>query len=104
MEPLFNPYQFGTAERARLDRDGHFVLPEILTGTSRTCLTDALSAIQAVPQAERQQACHYSAEFNACLASLIGHPQLLQLARQILGPVIRFDHCVGLNRPGDALP
>jgi hypothetical protein len=99
MEPLFRPYEYGAAQRERLDFDGHLVLPNILTDSARTRLTEALSAIQSVAPEDRQQACHYSAEFNAYLASLIGHPQLLDLARQILGPVIRFDHCVSLNRP-----
>ncbi|MBI4552165.1 MAG: hypothetical protein HY710_07870, partial [Candidatus Latescibacteria bacterium] len=29
----------------------------------------------------------------------IGHPQMLDLARRALGPIIRFDHCVNLSRP-----
>src|SRR5687767_3711633 len=99
MESLFHPYEFSTAQRERLDLDGHLILPGILTDPSRARLTEALAAIHSVPQADRQQACHYSAEFNAYLASLIGHPQLLHLAREILGPTIRFDHCVSLNRP-----
>jgi hypothetical protein len=32
------------------------------------------------------------------LASLIPHPELVGLARTILGPDIRYDHCVSLNR------
>ena len=42
----------------------------------------------------------YAAEYDKYLASLIGHPQLLGLARRVLGAPIRFDHCVTLNRPG----
>lgn len=99
MEPLFYPYDLGAEQRERLDLDGHLVLPGILTEASRARLTEALSAIQSVAPADRQQVRHYSAEFNAYLASLISHPQLLHLAREILGPTIRFDHCVSLNRP-----
>src|SRR3712207_3110980 len=99
MEPLFNPYQFDATDRQRLDLDGHLVLPGILTDASCALLTAALSTIQAVAPADRQHANHYSAEVNAYLASLISHPQLLQLAREILGPIIRFDHCVSLIRP-----
>ena len=42
----------------------------------------------------------FSAEFDADLESLIGHPQLLDLVRRVLGPEIRYDHCVALNREG----
>jgi len=43
---------------------------------------------------------HYAAEYDKFLARLIRHPQLLDLARRVLGEDIRFDHCVDLNRPG----
>jgi hypothetical protein len=98
-EPLFHPYELGTAERERLDLEGHLALPGLLTEDARARLTEALAAIHAVPPDREQQARHYSAEHNAYLASLIGHPQLVGLARRILGPEIRFDHCVSLNRP-----
>jgi hypothetical protein len=42
----------------------------------------------------------YAAEHDGFLASLIGHPQLLALARRVLGDNIRWDHCVALNRAG----
>jgi Phytanoyl-CoA dioxygenase (PhyH) len=99
MEPLFHPYRFGSAERERLDRDGHLALAGILTEEACVRLTASLAAIHAVPPADAQQARHFSAEHDAHLASLIGHPQLLALARTVLGPEIRFDHCVALNRP-----
>ncbi len=99
MDLLFHPYEFGEAERQRLDRDGHLALPGLLTGEARGRLTTALAAIEAVAPEAAQQARHYSAEHNAYLASLIAHPQLLTLARQVLGPEIRYDHCVALNRP-----
>jgi hypothetical protein len=99
MEPLFHPYELGDAERYHLDRDGHLPLPGLLTEEARTRLTTALAAIHTVPPADKQRACHYSAEHNAYLASLIAHPQLLTLARQVLGPDVRYDHCVALNRP-----
>jgi hypothetical protein len=98
-EPLFHPYRFGAEERERLDRDGHLILPGILTEVSRERLTEALGAIQSVPPPDAERARHYSAEQNEYLARLIGHPQLLALARQVLGPEIRYDHCVSLNRP-----
>ena len=44
----------------------------------------------------------YAAEYNDYLANLIAHPQLLELARSILGENIRYDHCVSLNRRGGA--
>jgi hypothetical protein len=98
-EPIFHPYSFGPEERERLDLDGHLVLPGLLTEPTRARLTDALAAIQAVPQPNTQHAQHHSAEYNGYLASLIAHPQMLALARQVLGNEIRYDHCVALNRP-----
>jgi hypothetical protein len=32
---LFLPYELGSDERARLDRDGHLALPGLLTETAR---------------------------------------------------------------------
>jgi hypothetical protein len=98
-ESLFHPYQLGTEEREHLDRAGHLMLPGLLTEAARERLTEALSALPTAPQPAAQQAQRYSAEHNAYLADLIGHPQLVGLARQILGPELRFDHCVSLNRP-----
>ena len=101
MEELFRPFAFGDDERAVLDRDGHFALPGILTDAACTQLTAALARIQSLPhgdEAYRPQ--RYAAEFDAYLESLIGHPQLLDLVRRVLGPEIRYDHCVALNRDG----
>jgi hypothetical protein len=98
-EPLFHPYEFGAEERQRLDRGGHLMLPGLLTEPARARLVTSLAAIESVAEPELTRARRYSAEHDAYLASLIGHPQLLALARQVLGPEIRFDHCVALNRP-----
>src|SRR3954453_20909562 len=98
-EELFHPYQLGAAERERLDRDGHLALPGLLTAAACERLTGALSGLPTAPPEGAQRAQHYSAEHDAFLASLIGHPQLVGLARQVLGPEVRFDHCVSLNRP-----
>jgi len=101
MEDIFAAYEFGPEERALLDRDGHFAFPALLTAAAQNELTQALSEIQAqMPGAEDYKPNHYAAEYNAYLASLIAHPQLLRLARDVLGEPLRFDHCVSLNRPG----
>ena len=101
MEALFRPYAFGADERAVLDRDGHFALPGILTDSARTHLTAALARIQAMPREDEDHPPQrFSAEFDSWLESLIGHPQLLDLVRRVLGPEIRYDHCVALNREG----
>jgi hypothetical protein len=102
-EPLFHPYPFGSQERERLDSDGHLILPGILTEEARARLTASLSAIQAIPPPLAEQTRRYAAEHESYLASLIAHPQLLALAREVLGAEIRYDHCVALNRPpGDS--
>src|SRR5215211_6368810 len=100
MENIFGEYDWTAVERRRLDRDGHFVLPGLLTEGARARLTTALAGIAAEPSREPQPPNHYAAEHDTYLASLIAHPQLLSLARGVLGPEIRFDHCVSLNRPG----
>jgi phytanoyl-CoA dioxygenase PhyH len=96
---LFHPYELRSEERQRLDQDGHLLLPGLLTEDARARLVSSLAAIQALRASEGVRAQHYSAEYDAHLAELIAHPQLLALARQVLGPEIRFDHCVALNRP-----
>lgn len=103
MEALFRPFAFGTEERAVLDRDGHFVLPGILTDAACSNLTAALARIQALPHGdEAYRPSRFAAEFDAYLEGLIGHPHLLDLVRRVLGPEIRYDHCVALNRePGN---
>ena len=42
----------------------------------------------------------YAAEHDAFLASVIAHPQMLELAQAVLGDEIRYDHCVNLSRKG----
>lgn len=97
-EPIFQTYQFGAAEKERLDTDGHLLCPGLLTPQTCQRLTAALARIQALSE-QNDRARGYAAEHDAYLASLIAHPQLLDLARNVLGPDIRFDHCVTLARP-----
>ncbi len=101
-ELLFKPYHFGPAEKATMDRDGHFILPGILTDEACAKLVSSLAHIEdlitagvADPLPNRN-----AAEYDGYLESLIAHPQLLALAHSVLGEAIRFDHCVTLNRPG----
>jgi phytanoyl-CoA dioxygenase PhyH len=103
--PLFGRVAFGAAEKAELDREGHLVLPELLTPEAREALVLALSHIQSLQLAhgpERGEGDRtpnkYAAEHDGFLASLIANPQLLELARAVLGPNIRYDHCVALSR------
>ena len=101
MEALFRPFAFGADERAELDCDGHFALPGILTDAACAQLTAALARIQSLPRDDEDYLpSRFAAEFDAYLESLIGHPQLLDLVRRVLGPEIRYDHCVALNRDG----
>jgi hypothetical protein len=100
-DKLFTSLPFGSDERRRLDTDGHVVLPGVLTAHACTRLTDALAHIQSLmPGEEDYRPNHYSAELAPYLASLIRHPQMLELVGRLLGQDIRFDHCVTLNRPG----
>ncbi len=100
--PIFSPYRFGEAERKKMDSDGHFVLPGLLTPNAQEKLTNALSHILELSRTstEGHEPNRFSAEYNAYLESLIAHPQMLELARKVLGADIRYDHCVSLNRPG----
>ena len=100
--PIFRPYQFGTQQRAELGREGHFVLPSILTALACEKLTESLSHIESlIPSALKgHEPNRFAAEYDEYLESLIAHPQMLELARKILGADIRYDHCVTLNRPG----
>jgi hypothetical protein len=102
---LFEPFVFGPSDRAALDRDGHFILPGILSGEAREALVVALKHISELQLAhgaagapEEQNPGRHAAENEPFLASLIPHPELLALAQSILGPNIRYDHCVSLNR------
>lgn len=102
-ESLFFPCELTERDRAALDRDGHLLIPGLLTPPSCERLTGALSHLQALHEADPEhQPNHvrYAAECNDYMASLIGHPQMLALAQSVLGPDIRYDHCVGLNRRG----
>ena len=99
--PLFETVRFGATERAQLDMEGHLILPGLLTPKACERLTTALAGIQSLlPGDEDYRPNHYAAEFDEYLASLIHHPQMLDLARRVLGEDIRYDHCVSLNRPG----
>ena len=100
---IFGPYRFSTQDRATLDRDGHFLLPALLTSQACERLTESLADIESLrgSAVEGQNPRRFSAEFDGYLESLIGHPQLLELARNVLGQEIRYDHCVALNRSGD---
>ena len=100
--PIFRPYTFGEPERKTLDSDGHFVLPGVLTPDAQRDLTRALSHIQELTRTstEGHEPNRFSAEYDGYLESLIAHPQMLELARKVLGEDIRYDHCVSLNRPG----
>ncbi|MEM7033784.1 MAG: phytanoyl-CoA dioxygenase family protein [Chloroflexota bacterium] len=100
---IFHPYHFSTTEKTQLDRDGHFFLTGLLTPQACDDLTSALSHIQTLAESGDYPQHHpnrYAAECNEYLASLIAHPQMLTLARQILGDDIRLDHCATLNRDG----
>ena len=44
--PIFQPYEFGEQEKALLDKDGHILLPGILTPEACERLTASLSHIQ----------------------------------------------------------
>lgn len=102
MSPIFHDYTFGDAERKALDHDGHFVLPRLLTSDTQAQLTLSLSRIQSlIPGCkEGHEPNRFSAEYDAYLESVIAHPQMLELARKVLGDDIRYDHCVSLNRHG----
>lgn len=99
-KPLFESYQFGLPEKAQLDSDGHFCLPGILTLAARDRLVESLARVAALPDTEEHHPSRYAAEHNDYLASLIAHPQMLALARRVLGDDIRYDHCVSLTRQG----
>lgn len=100
MYDIFGDYVFGADERARLDADGHYLLPGALTPRAQTDLTGALARVQHLRADLGDRPNRFSAEYDPYLASLIAHPQLVGLARTILGEDIRYDHCVSLNRAG----
>ena len=100
-DPIFKDYTFGDIERAEMDREGHLMFPGLLTEDAQKKLTKSMAHIESLRphEVEGHEPRRFSAEFDAYLESLIGHPQLLGLARTILGDEIRYDHCVALNRP-----
>ena len=101
-DPIFYPYEFGDQEREVLERDGHFMLPGIITSSTCERLTKSLTLVQPMRESRDERVrffSFYAAEYDAYLASLIAHPQMLDLARRVLGPEIRFDHCVPIVRP-----
>ena len=99
---IFHDYTFGDQERKEFDHDGHFVLPKLLTNDAQEQLSEALDRIESLIPAGKNgyEPNRFAAEFDWYLESLIPHPQMLKLARQVLGEEIRYDHCVSLNRPG----
>jgi hypothetical protein len=98
--PLFNTYRFDERDRAALDRDGHLLLPGILTEAVRERLVTALARV--LEHGYQQDGPHmYAAEHAPYLATLIAHPEMLELARKVLDgeqKPIRYDHCVALSR------
>jgi Phytanoyl-CoA dioxygenase (PhyH) len=97
---LFTKMGLSASEKATLDHNGHVLLPGHLTPEAQTQLTAALAKIEVLAKDNPVAPRHYSAEHSAFLASLIAHPELLALAQAALGPEVRFDHCVALNRAG----
>jgi hypothetical protein len=97
---LFTHTGLDEAEKLALARDGHVLLPGRIAPEARPLLIEALADIEAQTQGGDVMPQRYSAEHNAFLASLIAHPELVALAQAAIGPEIRFDHCVALNRAG----
>ena len=100
-EALFGDYQFGSEEKALLDRDDHLIFPGLLTASTCERLIVALRNVirQGAGATKGHEPQRFSAEFDGYLESLIAHPDMLSLARAILGDDIRWDHCVSLVRP-----
>jgi hypothetical protein len=98
--PLFSSYSFGEAERKQLDNAGHLLFPQLLTLSSRQQLIASLERNLEMPATEEYLPMRYAAEHDTYLASVIAHPQMLELARAVLGEEIRYDHCVNLSRKG----
>jgi hypothetical protein len=99
-EPLFTLFSFGEAEEKQLARDGHLLIPQLLTPATRRQLIASLGRNLELPTTEEHLPMRYAAEHDAYLASVIAHPQMLELARAVLGEEIRYDHCVNLSRKG----
>ena len=101
--PLFNDYTWPPEQKAKLDLDGHLVLPGLLTEESQQKLTESLSRIHELSRSTGpgpKPTSMYAAEYDRYLESIIDHPEMLQLAGHVLGDDFRFDHCVSLIRPG----
>ena len=101
-EPIFHDFTFGEPEREEMDREGHIAFPGLLKDDAQEKLTESLSYIESLRSQAKEghEPNRFAAEFDWYLESLIGHPQMLRLARDILGENIRYDHCVSLNRAG----
>ena len=102
-EPIFGSYSFGEAERSKMDLDGLFPFPGLLTDSAQKRLTDSLAHIESLKplEVEGYKANQLAAELDDYLESLIGHPQMLTLVKQVIGEEVRYDHCAVLNRsPG----
>src|SRR5687768_10813365 len=98
-EPIFHDYTFGPEQRQQFDHDGHFLLSGLLTPSACHRLIQSLSTIEAMSGTETKTETasksevspqRYAAEYDSYLASLIAHPQMLSLARTLLGENIRF--------------
>jgi hypothetical protein len=99
-EPLFLSYSFGEAEKEQLANDGHLLFPQLLTPSTREQLIASLGQNLEMPASEDYLPVRYAAEHDEYLALVIAHPQMLELARAVLGEEIRYDHCVNLSRKG----
>ncbi len=99
---LFNTHSWTAADKARLDTDGHIVLPGLLTDDAQRHLTESLRKIHGLSRttgAGPKPTSMYAAEYDDYLESLIADPQMLELAGNALGADFRYDHCVSLIRP-----
>ena len=99
---LFNTHSWTAADKARLDTDGHIVLPGLLTDDAQRHLTESLRKIHGLSRttgAGPKPTSMYAAEYDDYLESLIADPQMLELAGNALGANFRYDHCVSLIRP-----
>ena len=100
LPPIFYSFRLDIAEKQALDRDGHLVLPSIITEQASQEMTRALTAIQPLRESKEPAFSHHSGhagEYDPYLGSLIAHPQMLALMYRILGPDIRFDHCCTIS-------
>ena len=54
MESIFTDRAWRADDREEMDRDGHIVLPGLLTANARTRLVEALSHIQSLAQEDEE--------------------------------------------------